>query len=133
MTDKDKEFEEMINNHAKTLTIHKEEIPDKLGNNREVVGYKNPPIETRFKPGEIHNPNGRPKDKKYISEHLKAYLEDNPGILHNIVLAWLVEARTGNVQALKELLDRTEGKVAEKIEGTENPVTIILRPARDRE
>jgi hypothetical protein len=40
------------------------------------VGYKNPPIETRFKPGQSGNPKGRPKDRqKNVLETLNATLQ----------------------------------------------------------
>lgn len=87
----------------------------------------------RWKPGESGNLKGRPLDKKYISEALKDLLANNPDLLKEVVESILKEVKRGNVQAFKELTDRTEGKVADKIEGTENPVTIILRPARDRD
>ena len=107
--------------------------PDMQGKNSEKVGKGNPPKDTRWKLGQSGNPKGRPPDKKYISEALKDLLAKDPVLLKEVVQAILKEVKSGNTQAFKELLDRTEGKVAEKGEGTENPVTIILRPARDRD
>jgi len=109
--------------------------PDKKGDNREYkVGDKNPPKEYQFKPGEVHNPKGRPKDKKYISEALKDLLASNPQLLEEVVEAILKEVKRGNIPAVKELLDRTEGKVVEphKFE-SDVPVTIILKRAEDRD
>jgi len=37
------------------------------------------------------------------------------------------------VPAFKEITDRTEGKVADKIEGADTPVTIIFKRAEDRD
>ena len=69
-----------------------------------------------WKPGESGNPKGRPKDIKYISEALKDLLAKDPILLKEVVQAMLKEVKTGNIPALKELLDRTEGKVTENIE-----------------
>lgn len=41
------------------------------------VGYRNPPKETRFKPGQSGNPKGRPKRpeiSKYVAEQLVRYM-----------------------------------------------------------
>ena len=124
----DKEFETMVYNHAKTLKSDITE--DAIDTTRRNKGWENLiPV----KPGEIRNPNGRPKDIKYISEGIKQYLREHPEEALAIVTRVVSEAKAGNIPALKELLDRAEGKVADKIEGTENPITIILRPARERE
>ena len=110
------------------MTIDKQKPVDLLQTNNKLGGCTG----KGWLPGQSGNPLGRPKDKKYISEALKGLLASNPQLLKELVEAIIKEAKKGNVQAFKELSDRTEGKVADKIEGTENPVTIILRPARDR-
>lgn len=131
MDDKEQEFRDELEAQAKRVneyfpaTITQEDT-DKQAPNSHLKQYE-------WKPGQSGNPLGRPKDKKYISEALKDLLANDPDLLKQVVEAMLREVKSGNIPALKELLDRTEGKVADKIEGTENPVTIILRPARDRE
>ncbi len=116
--------------NAKVIEVDiTDEALKKTRTNRELSNANLIPV----KPGEIRNPKGRPKDIKYISEALKDLLAKDPVLLKQVVEAMLREVKQGNIPALKELLDRTEGKVADKIEGTENPVTIVLRPARDRE
>ena len=40
------------------------------------VGYKNPPLATRFKPGTSGNPNGRPKQKATLREEMIAELSE---------------------------------------------------------
>ena len=101
-------------------------------------------------PGQSGNPAGRPPNKRYISDILRGILNrvpvkelakllglpegtvegENTDVL--VALALLKKALSGDTKAIDMIFDRTEGKVSDKIEGTENPVTIILRPARDR-
>ena len=98
------------------------EITDKKGKNRDYeVGYKKPPVATQFKPGEVHNPTGRPPNKKYLSEIARELLEEvpkgetdgrNADIL--VVLALIRKALSGDTRAIEMLHDWTEGKVADK-------------------
>lgn len=76
----------------------------------------------RWKQGESGNPKGRPLDKKYISEALKGLLASNPQLLRELVEAIIKEAKKGNIQAFKEISDRTEGKVTEVIELDTTPL-----------
>jgi len=108
----------------KQLNNTRETNPNSLANLKKAKPWKS---------GQSGNPVGRPKDKKYISEALKDLLASNPDLLLDIVNAIIKEASKGNVQAFKELTDRSEGKVADKIEGTDIPVTIILKRAEDRD
>ena len=86
-------------------------IADVQGNNRE-VGYKKPPAETRFKPGQSGNPKGRPKSALYsdalrsklsevdeTDEHQRTYAE---------ILAEqaIIKAKSGDIQALNHVADR---------------------------
>ena len=52
--------------------------------------------------------------KKTEDLHIK--VENNKTIRHAIVSALINEAMNGNIAAIKELYDRTEGKPAQKIE-----------------
>ncbi len=69
----------------------------------------------RFKPGETGNPAGRPKRTK-LTEALTAKMaEIAPGaveetVAERIAQALIDEALKGNVQAIREIGDRTEGK-----------------------
>jgi hypothetical protein len=47
------------------------------------VGYKKPPVHTRFKPGQSGNPRGRPKRKPTESERLRKVLESRLPITEN--------------------------------------------------
>ncbi len=131
----DKLFEDMIKEHAKTLTTDITEEDNAAHSESKVNKY--PPERLRglepYKPGQSGNPAGRKPDIKYISEAIRDLIKSNPELLREIVLKLAGEAKKGNVQAFKEFADRGEGKVADKIEGTDIPVTIILKPARERD
>ncbi len=115
------------------------------------VGYGNPPIEYRFSktnppPESRHkkHPNGylTPLLKKVL---LKQYRCQDPetqkikkiigakGLMQ--VLIW--EGMQGNVVAIKEILDRIDGKVEQKLKGEgfnnlEGTKIIIVRDANDK-
>ncbi len=73
-----------------------------------------PPPEHRFKPGQSGNPGGRPKAKLITTAYREALELLDPKekktlaqVLANITVE---QARKGNLAALKEITDRTEGK-----------------------
>lgn len=81
-------------------------------------------IPHRFKPGESGNPKGRPKGSKNISTQMKKILfqrikYNDPltgkrrmrSIADHIALALVGEALKGNVQAVRQIQERLEGKV----------------------
>ncbi len=74
---------------------------------------------TRWKPGQSGNPSGRPK-KLHITDALRAELERTgpDGVPNDTAIARvLVEiARAGNLEAIREIADRTEGKARQRIE-----------------
>jgi hypothetical protein len=69
----------------------------------------------RFKPGETGNPAGRPKRTK-LTEALTAKMAEiapeavEETIAERVAQALIDEALKGNVQAIREIGDRTEGK-----------------------
>ncbi len=71
-------------------------------------------------------------EKLSIAQRLKDFLQNNPSEVDFILRALIRQGKIGNVVAIKELLDRVDGKVAErhKIEG-ELPVKIIFVPASE--
>jgi hypothetical protein len=82
----------------------------------------NPSPATRFKKGQVANPAGRPKAKT-LSELARQKLfgldPNNPEtttLAEQIVDSWIASARAETMEAIKELLNRTEGKVPEKRE-----------------
>lgn len=71
----------------------------------------------KWKPGQSGNPSGRPK-KKPITEMYERILND-PKNIANIEKATVIALRKGNmamVLQLREMADRTEGKVTQPIE-----------------
>lgn len=103
------------------------------------VGKNKPPIHTRFKKGDIPNPNGRPKGSRNYATVIKELLELNVEIesvgdselrekiskLENIlgkklsnreviVLAQMKKAQKGDTYAFNALADREEGKAAQR-------------------
>jgi predicted DNA-binding protein len=79
-----------------------------------VVGYRKPPVEHQFKKGMSGNPGGRAK--KIAAVFNAGLLEVDPDDAQgrtraDVLFATLyAEAKKGNVQAAKEILDRVLGK-----------------------
>ncbi len=91
---------------------------------KQTVKGKFPPgnkIGKQFPKGQSGNPTGRPKLTK-LTEALREQLaEINPDapeetIAEQIARALISEAKTGNVQAIREIGDRTEGKPMQKVD-----------------
>ena len=79
-------------------------------------------LNNQWKPGQSGNPKGRPK-KKSISEELHDLMEDlrkrkNKNMTTREALAEVIieQALAGRFTFMKEILDRTEGKVADKVQ-----------------
>lgn len=99
-----------------------EKFPDVQGYNRD-VGYGRPPVHTRFKKGQSGNPKGRPRSA-VISDTLRARLAEAPPgeqdadvrtYADAIARALIDKALTGDVAAIKEVGDRTEGKARQAV------------------
>lgn len=103
-------------------------LPDDHPKKRPLNKGMKPP----WKPGESGNPKGRPVGSISLVERLKAYLRRHPDELERIVVALVAEGKLGNIVATKEMLDRLDGKVAERhrIEG-ELPIRLIFVPAQE--
>lgn len=113
------------------------ELTDKKRTNREISNANLRP----FKPGEVHNPNGRPPNKKYLSEIARDELPKVPrGELEGrntdllVVLALVRKALGGDTKAIEMLHDWTEGKVTDthKIMG-DVPVSIVYKLEKSKE
>jgi Family of unknown function (DUF5681) len=85
-----------------------------------------PPVETRWKPGQSGNPAGRPKGSGRLSKALcvlmlEPYPDDPRGRTYAEVVAESLAkaAVSGDVSAIRELGDRTEGKATQRIENVE--------------
>lgn len=96
-----------------------------------MAGYADPPEETKFKPGESGNPAGKPKGTRNLSTILKEFLEeeiDQDGskiVLKDAIVRKLIKkANSGNLRAIQEIFDRTEGKAKQEIrlDSTTEPV-----------
>jgi hypothetical protein len=74
---------------------------------------------SRWKPGQSGNPSGRPK-KLPITDVLRQELEElgEDGVANDVAIARkLIElARQGDLAAIREVTDRTEGKARQRIE-----------------
>lgn len=113
-----------------------EETHSEQRTNREISNSNLKP----FEPGKSGNPGGRPKD--YISEIIRRkLLEKNVAgkPKAEIVADALIELTSdpkmrGFVPAIKELLDRMEGRVPDthKIE-SDVPINIVYKQVGDRE
>ena len=65
-----------------------------------------------WRPGQSGNPGGRPKTKPFkdaLEAELKAAGDDGPS-LRKIARALVEKAAAGDMQAIKELADRLDGK-----------------------
>ena len=78
-----------------------------------------------FKPGQSGNPKGRPKNKTLSEMIREVLMEEIPVKSKNgesrkelgirlLAEAWFRKANKGDMSAIKEILDRTEGKVTDK-------------------
>ena len=69
----------------------------------------------RFEPGQSGNPDGRPRSRR-VNKALLGLLDavdEKSGLTgaEAIAKVWMKEALKGNIFAIREILDRTEGKV----------------------
>ena len=88
-----------------------------------------------FQPGQSGNPAGRPKIKPFKDALRKAIdaAGDDGEALRSVATALLAKAQEGDVQAIKEVADRLDGKVAQGIIGgddDDNPVRVVSRIER---
>ena len=74
-----------------------------------------PNEETQFKPGQSGNPAGLPKGTKWLKTRLREALEAT-GADKDIVLALIEKAKKGDILAIKEVMDRIDGKVSQEID-----------------
>ncbi len=78
-------------------------------------------IGNRFQKGESGNPQGRPKLTRLTDALREQLAETNPyapeeTVAEEIARALISEAKIGNVQAIREIGDRTEGKPKQAID-----------------
>ena len=88
-----------------------------------------------FKPGESGNPGGRPAGKSITAELRKMIDEGNTAEDIAKVLIDLAKSigTRGQVPAIKELLERTEGKVPDKHEIETGDISIVYKQVKGDE
>lgn len=100
-------------------------MPEEQGKEQGIpgdVGYKRPPADTRFKPGQSGNPGGRPKGRSLTSilrelldrNEIRGFqLKEGQTVADALVEAMVAEAIKGNAAVIKLLYDRIDGKAGE--------------------
>ncbi len=113
--------------------MNEDKLLDKQRTNREISNANLKPC----KPGETHNPNGRPPNKKYLSEWARELLKqarkgdlDGKTTDELVVLALVKEALKGNTKAIEMLHDWTEGKVPDKHEIETGDISIVYKQVK---
>lgn len=81
-------------------------------------------IGNRFKPGEVNNPNGRRNAARDILNKILDVEVDDVTRREKLLNKLIAMANRGNLNAIKEVLDRTEGK------STEHIITEEIQPIR---
>jgi uncharacterized protein DUF5681 len=93
------------------------------------VGPGRPPREYQFKPGQSGNPGGRRKTESLTAIMRRVLEREHQGrpIAELLVERLIKETLSGKLPHMKEILDRVEGKVAEKmkVEAT-GPVCVVM-------
>lgn len=96
-----------------------------------------------FQPGESGNPSGRPKGSRNLSTILKEFLElevkdDTTGekmqYKDSIIKNLLKQANAGDMRAIQEIFDRTEGKAKQeiKLDGIPDPTfKVVIEKPKD--
>ena len=86
----------------------------------------------RFIPGQSGNPGGTPVGTVSLVALLRKQLAEHPEDAKDIVKSLVAMGKTRELGAIKEMLDRIDGKVVEthKIEG-ELPIKLVFVPAKE--
>lgn len=89
---------------------------------------RSPPKETQFKPGQSGNPTGRPKGKTISGELRKLIEKEGAKEAAKVILA---KMRKGDMRAAEIVLDRTEGKVTQRVENVGAQSIIVIEGVRE--
>ena len=91
--------------------------PDRAPDGRFLPGHS---IGKRWKPGQTGNPNGRRGSiRDLLNSLLDSSFNDDYTRREVLALALFEQAMLGNIAAIRELLDRAEGKPLTRLEVTE--------------
>ena len=83
---------------------------------------------TQFKPGQSGNPNGRPRLKPLTDEFKRRRDENNGALAKELIQVAIEQAKDGDFRFWKELIDRSDGKVIEKLDVTSENVNVDATP-----
>lgn len=87
----------------------------------------------QFKKGQSGNPGGRPKDAKRMWPIVERLLESKAptGKTYGeeVIEAYVAQLLKGDMRALKELFDRTDGRPTETVMHEGSGFQVVLRPA----
>jgi hypothetical protein len=85
-----------------------------------------------FEPGNQEAKKANHRKPRIITQKLIARLQDSDGAaLDRVIAALLTKAQEGDVPAIREVMDRVEGKVAQAIEnGEDGPLELLHRIER---
>ena len=103
-----------------------ENLPEKREENGLVRDAKG-----RFIKGRPHPKGGRPKGSYSLVTIWKRKLAEDPARAERLAEAILTHAEEGNGTAIKQVLDRLDGPVTEKTEGTQKIIVEYERPDAD--
>ena len=90
-------------------------------------------IGNRFRPGESGNPLGR-RPERPLTEALRDALDANDGeVIRELVQVALDRALGGDFRYFKEIMDRVDGKVSERLNVTANDMGVEDYPGLSAE
>jgi hypothetical protein len=88
----------------------------------------------RFKPGEVYNPIGKNGgEKQFITPILKEIMREKGKDIANALVGLATKSGTNQLPAIKEVLDRTDGKVREQIEVESRNITLVYELVQPEE
>ncbi len=68
-----------------------------------------------WQPGVSGNPGGRPKRKPFL-EAIEKWITENPDDVPGAIKAAFAQSKKGSIAHLRELMDRVDGPVTQKVE-----------------
>lgn len=88
----------------------------------------------KWQPGESGNPNGRPPKGYAVTDVMRQMLEEKPEIKKALMAKLLEIALKGDLPAIREILDRLEGRAKQSVElsGDEQNPLVVIKHERDK-